>query len=326
MSLIVQKFGGSSLSSAGKVLHVAHIIQRTRAAGHRVIAVLSAQGDTTDVLLDRAHELAAQPDPRELDMLLAAGEQMSVALCAIALRRLDVPAVSLCAWQVPICSDGTHTDARIERIGHERVKAELDAQRVVLVAGFQAVDEAGDLTTLGRGGSDTSAVALAEAFHAELCQIYTDVDGIYTTDPRICPQARRIDCLPYAQMHLLASRGAQVLHARSVALAQRAGVTVEVRSCEPDSRGSRVTAQAPAADVVGVTKRAGAQTGLAEITAVGGALPSAAHERLAIAALERAGIAVRAVEAGADHFALLVDIGRADEALCLVHGALFPER
>ena len=322
MSLIVQKFGGSSLSDNAKLLRVAHIIQKTRAEGCDVIAVLSARGDETDRLLAAAQSVRLQPDARELDMLLATGEQASVALCAMALGSLGVPAVSLCAWQVPILSDGVHTDARIMRIGHERIETELRAHRVVLVAGFQAVDETGDVTTLGRGGSDTSAVALAAAFHADRCQIFTDVDGIYTTDPRRCPAAQRLENITFAQMYHLASEGAQVLHARSVALAQRAGVEIEVRSCSAGSVGSRVTAQADARDIAGVTVRADGED--AVITAVGNALPSESVERQAADALTRAEIPLRGMQEGEGSFSLAVPAQDADAALCAVHGALFP--
>ena len=322
MSLIVQKFGGSSLSDDAKLLRVAHIMQKTRAAGNDVIAVLSARGDETDRLLAAARSLQAQPDGRELDMLLSTGEQASVALCAMALCGLGVPAVSLCAWQVPILSDGVHGDACITDVGHERIEAELEAGRVVLVAGFQAVDGAGDVTTLGRGGSDTSAVALAAAFHADRCQIYTDVDGIYTTDPRRCPAARRLAQISFAQMYRLAAEGAQVLHARSVALARRTGVEIEVRSCAEGSAGSRVTATAEARDLAGVTVRTEGDT--AVITTVGRALPAESAEHLSVDALTRQEIPLLELREGEESFSLSVPAQDADAALCAVHGALFP--
>ena len=323
MSLYVQKFGGSSVADAGKLLHVAHIIKNTYEKGHRVIVVLSAQGDTTDHLLRAAHEVNEMPSKRELDALLATGEQASVALCAMALQRLDVPAVSLCAWQAGIVTEGTHGEANVTDIAHERIERELDAGRVVLVAGFQGVDEAGDITTLGRGGSDLSAVALAAAFHADLCQIYTDVDGIYTTDPRICPTARRIARISFDDMLLLARCGAQVLHDKSVALAQKCGVTLEVRSCEEGNVGSIVCAEECGAGVTGVTRQKGENLRLIPVTAVGSALPSSGAIRAATSALERENITVCALTEGESHFSVYVSPRDADRALCIVHDALF---
>ncbi len=191
MGLIVQKFGGSSVADADRVRNVARIITETYRKGHKVVVVLSAQGDTTDDLIAKAKEINPNASKREMDMLLSTGEQISVALCAMALETLNVPSVSLAAWQVGIQSTGVHSDARIKRIDPERIRSELDQHRVVIVTGFQGVDRSGDVTTLGRGGSDTSAVALAAAFKADRCQIYTDVDGVYTTDPRIVPNARK---------------------------------------------------------------------------------------------------------------------------------------
>ena len=220
MSLIVQKFGGSSVRDAQRMNHVADIIAETYRAGNDVIVVLSAQGNTTDELIAKANEINPHASKREMDMLLSTGEQISVALCAMALERMGVPAVSLAAWQVGIQSNSVHSDARIRRIDEERVRGELNQRKVVIVAGFQAVNKNGDVTTLGRGGSDTSAVALAAAFQADLCQIYTDVDGIYTCDPRIVPNARKLDAITYDEMLELASQGAKVLHNRSVELAK----------------------------------------------------------------------------------------------------------
>ena len=187
MSLIVQKFGGSSVRDHEHLLRMARIVKGNVDRGDEVLVVLSAQGDTTDGLLQKAKEMSAAPSPRELDMLLSAGEQMSAALGAMALESIGVPAVSLCAWQIPVETDGTHTSARIEHIGLARLERELGRGRVVVAAGFQGIDKAGDITTLGRGGSDTSAVALAAALHADALHIYTDVDGIFSSDPRICP-------------------------------------------------------------------------------------------------------------------------------------------
>lgn len=192
MGLIVQKFGGSSVRDRERLLRAMRIVRRTWEQGDDVVVVLSAQGDTTDALLARARELTEEPPLRELDALLATGETASVALGAIALASLGVSAVSLSGWQVPVGTDGTHGGANVRSVGAERIRQELAQRRVVLAAGFQGVDAAGDVTTLGRGGSDTSAVALAAFLGAERCIIYTDVDGVYTTDPRVCPTARRL--------------------------------------------------------------------------------------------------------------------------------------
>ena len=200
MSLIVQKFGGSSVRDAQRIRNVAGIIAETYLEGNDVIVVLSAQGDTTDDLIAKAEEINPHASKREMDMLLSTGEQISVALCAMALESMGLPCVSLAAWQVGIQSTGVHADARIKRIDSERIRSELDQHRIVLVTGFQGVDRQGDVTTLGRGGSDTSAVALAAAFHAKLCQIYTDVDGVYTADPRLVPNARKLDEITYLSL------------------------------------------------------------------------------------------------------------------------------
>ena len=197
MSLIVQKFGGSSVRDAQRLRNVAGIIAETYLEGNDVIVVLSAQGDTTDDLIAKAGEINPRASKREVDQLLSTGEQISVALCAMALESMGLPCVSLTAWQVGIQSTTVHGDARIKKIDPERIQAELDQHRIVIVAGFQGVDRNGDVTTLGRGGSDTSAVALAAAFRADLCQIYTDVDGVYTTDPRIVSNARKLAEITY---------------------------------------------------------------------------------------------------------------------------------
>ena len=206
MSLIVQKFGGSSVRDAKRIQNVARIIAETYLQGNDVIVVLSAQGDMTDDLIAKAQEINPHASKREMDMLLSTGEQISVSLCAMALESMGLPCVSLTAWQVGIQSTGVHSDARIRRIDSERIQSELDQHRIILVTGFQGVDRQGDVTTLGRGGSDTSAVALAAAFRAKLCQIYTDVDGVYTTDPRIVPDARKLEEITYDEMLELAKK------------------------------------------------------------------------------------------------------------------------
>ncbi len=256
MGLIVQKFGGSSVKDAAHIRNVAQIIAQAYEAGNDVIAVLSAQGDTTDDLIRKANEINDHGSKREMDMLLSVGEQVSIALCAMALEKMGLPVVSLAAWQVGIFSTNVHTDARIRRIDEERVRTELDRRRIVLVAGFQGVDRQGDITTLGRGGSDTSAVALAAAFQADCCQIYTDVDGVYTTDPRIVPNAKKLDVISYDEMLELASQGANVLHNRSVELAKKYQVKLEVLSSLERKPGTQIreVAQVEKTNIAGIAK------------------------------------------------------------------------
>ena len=256
MSLIVQKFGGSSVKDAQRIKNVAGIIAETYLQGNDVIVVLSAQGDTTDDLIAKAEEINPHASKREMDMLLSTGEQISVALCAMALEAMGLPCVSLAAWQVGIQSTNVHSDARIKKIDSERIQAELDQHRIVIVTGFQGVDRNGDVTTLGRGGSDTSAVALAAAFRADLCQIYTDVDGVYTTDPRIVPTARKLEEITYDEMLELASQGAQVLHNRSVELAKKFHVHLEVLSSIVKKPGTIVkeVAKVEKTNIAGVAK------------------------------------------------------------------------
>ncbi|MBR5114134.1 MAG: aspartate kinase [Oscillospiraceae bacterium] len=240
MALIVQKFGGSSVADAEKINRVAGIIKDTYDAGNSVIVVLSAQGDTTDDLIDKAHEINPAPSKREMDMLLSTGEQISIALCAMALEKLNVPVVSLTGWQVGMRTDSSYSSARIKSVATERIRAELDRKRVVLVAGFQGVNKFDDVTTLGRGGSDTTAVAIAAKLHADLCQIYTDVTGVFTADPRLVPTAHQLAEITYDEMLELASLGAQVLHNRSVEMARRYGVNLEVLSSYERKPGTKV--------------------------------------------------------------------------------------
>ena len=322
MSLIVQKFGGSSVRDYAHLLRMARIVKSRVDEGNDVVVVLSAQGDTTDGLLQKAREISESPSPRELDMLLSAGEQMSAALGAMTLRSIGVGAVSLCAWQIPIETDGTHGNAEIELIDTARIRKELAEGRVVVAAGFQGVDERGDITTLGRGGSDTSAVALAAALKADELIIYTDVDGIFSSDPRICQNAVRREVISYDDMLLLAQKGAQVLHDRSVALAQAGGVPITVRSCRGGGAGSIVCETDEDASVVGVTQKKSGRSRLAAITAVGGALPSIEKEKIAVTALERAEITVFAVAAGERFMSFYVLRDDAERALQLVHDAL----
>ena len=267
MSLIVQKFGGSSVRDAQRIRNVAGIIAETYLEGNDVLVVLSAQGDTTDDLIAKAEEINSHPSKREMDMLLSTGEQISVALCAMALESMGLPCVSLTAWQVGIQTTAVHGDARIKRIDSERVQAELDQHRIVLITGFQGMDRAGDVTILGRGGSDTSAVALAAAFRAKLCQIYTDVDGVYTADPRIVPNARHLDEITYDEMLELASQGAGVLHNRSVELAKKFRVDLEVLSSLERKPGTKVkeVTKVEKTTIAGVAK----DTSIARIALIG---------------------------------------------------------
>ncbi len=230
MSLIVQKFGGSSVADAQKVENVARRVTDTYKEGNSVVVVVSAQGDTTDDFLDKAAEINNGPSKREMDVLLSAGEQISMALLAMAIEKLGYPVISLTGWQAGIKTTSNYSAARIRRIDTERLERELDMKRIVIVAGFQGVNKYDDITTLGRGGSDTTAVALAAALHADKCEIYTDVDGVYTADPRIVPTAKKLDDVSYDEMLELASLGANVLHNRSVELALKYNVKLEVKS------------------------------------------------------------------------------------------------
>ena len=240
MALIVQKFGGSSVADADKIRNVARIITDTYQKGNRVVAVLSAQGDTTDELIDKAAELNPAASKRELDMLLSTGEQISCALCAMAIEGMGFPVVSLTGWQAGFRTNSGYGNARIKRVQGERIRAELDKRRIVIVTGFQGLNKYDDITTLGRGGSDTSAVAIAAALNADLCQIYTDVDGVYTADPRMVPSAHKLDEITYDEMLELATLGAQVLHNRSVEMAKRYGVKLEVLSSFSGKPGTKV--------------------------------------------------------------------------------------
>ncbi len=237
--LIVQKYGGSSVADAERVFNVARRIMKTKAEGNQVVVVLSAQGKTTDGLIAKAKEINPRASRREMDMLLATGEQQSVALMAMAINALGGRAVSLNAVQVGIETTNTYSNARIRTIHTERID-ELERSNVVLVTGFQGVNQLGDLTTLGRGGSDTSAVALAAALNADICEIYTDVEGVYTADPRVVPDAQKLDEISYDEMLELASLGAKVLHCRSVELAKKYNVKLVVRSSMTDAEGTEV--------------------------------------------------------------------------------------
>ncbi len=240
MALIVQKFGGSSVADADKIRNVARIITDTYQKGNSVVAVLSAQGDTTDDLIEKAAEINPAASKRELDMLLSTGEQISCALCAMAIEGMGFPVVSLTGWQAGFRTNSGYGNARIKRVQGERIRAELDKRRIVIVTGFQGLNKYDDITTLGRGGSDTSAVAIAAALGADLCQIFTDVDGVYTADPRLVPTARKLDEITYDEMLELATLGAQVLHNRSVEMAKRYNVNLEVLSSFSGKPGTKV--------------------------------------------------------------------------------------
>jgi len=234
MSLIVHKYGGTSMGSVERIQNVARRVAKWQAAGHQVVVVPSAMSGETNRLLGLAKEITPQPDLRELDMLASTGEQASSALLAMALMSQGVAARSYTGWQVPVRTDASYTKARIQSIDHERIQADLDSGRVVIVTGFQGVDEEGNITTLGRGGSDTSAVAVAAAMNADECLIFTDVDGVYTTDPRVVPEARRLNVVSFEEMLEMASLGSKVLQIRSVEFAGKYRVPVRVLSSLTD--------------------------------------------------------------------------------------------
>lgn len=238
--LIVQKFGGSSLADAQRIRRAAQRAVQLKQAGHRVVVVVSAQGDTTDELIEKAQTVTADADAREMDAYMACGEQMSAGLMAMALQAQGCPAVSLTGWQIGLRTDSTYTNARILGLANDRIERELEAGKVVVVTGFQGVNSENNITTLGRGGSDTTAVALAAFLHADRCLIYTDVDGVYDKDPRQHPDAVRYERIGYEEMLALARAGAQVLHDRSVELAMEYDVPIVVLSSFREGPGTLV--------------------------------------------------------------------------------------
>lgn len=240
MSLIVQKFGGSSVKDTEHLMNVARIVTDTYKKGNDVVVVVSAQGDTTDDLIAKYKEIDSNPSERERDMLLAAGEQISISLLAMAIQSLGFPAVSLLGWQAGFSTTSSHTRARIKKVETTRLKNEIARKNIVVVAGFQGMDKYDNLTTLGRGGSDTSAVAIAAAMGADLCQIFTDVEGVFTADPRKVPTAIKLDEISYGEMLELASLGAQVLNNRSVELAKKYNIELEVLSSLTNKPGTIV--------------------------------------------------------------------------------------
>ena len=240
MALIVKKFGGSSVADAKRVENVARLVTDDYKKGNNVVVVVSAQGDTTDDLIAKAKEINPNASKREMDMLLSAGEQISISLLAMAIEKMGFPVVSLLGWQAGFQTDSNYTVARIKKVQSERLEAELARKNIVVVAGFQGINKYEDVTTLGRGGSDTSAVAIAAALKADLCQIYTDVDGVYTADPRKVKTALKMDEITYEEMLELATLGAQVLNNRSVEMAKKYNVELEVRSSLENKPGTIV--------------------------------------------------------------------------------------
>ncbi|MBE7029453.1 MAG: aspartate kinase [Ruminococcaceae bacterium] len=240
MGIVVQKFGGSSVADAKKIFNVAGRIADTYNEGNDVVVVVSAMGDTTDDLIEKAREINDKASRREMDVLLSTGEQITISLLAMALEKMGYPVISLTGWQVAMITDSNNQKARLKNIQTERILSELDKKKIVVVAGFQGVNEYNDITTLGRGGSDTTAVAIAAAVKADVCEIYTDVDGVYTTDPRIVKNAKKLNDISYDEMLELASLGANVLHNRSVELAKKYNVNMEVKSSFEKVDGTKV--------------------------------------------------------------------------------------
>lgn len=267
MGLIVQKFGGSSVANTERVMNVAKIVTDTYKKGNDVVVVVSAQGDTTDDLIAKAKEISHHNSKREMDMLMAAGEQISIALLAMAIDELGCPAISLLGWQAGFRTDSVYSAARIKKVETDRIRTELDNRKIVVVAGFQGLNKYQDMTTLGRGGSDTSAVAIAAALNADRCQIFTDVDGVYTADPRKVKGARRLQEITYDEMLELATLGAQVLNNRSVEMAKKYNVKVEVLSSLVRAPGTIVKEVASMEKMLvrGVTK----DTDVARISIIG---------------------------------------------------------
>ena len=240
MALIVQKFGGTSVKDAERLRNVANIVTSTYKEGNDVVVVVSAQGDTTDDLIAKAEEISTNPSKREMDQLLTAGEQISAALLAMTIEEMGCPAVSLLGWQAGFSTSSAYGSARIKRVNPERIRSELSRRNIVVVTGFQGINRYDDMTTLGRGGSDTSAVAIAASMHADLCQIFTDVDGVYTADPRKVQGTKKLDVISYDEMLELATLGAQVLNNRSVEMAKKYHIELEVLSSLTRARGTIV--------------------------------------------------------------------------------------
>jgi len=268
MGLVVQKFGGTSVANAERIHRAARRAIRAKLDGHEVVVVVSAMGHTTDELIELAKQVASNPPKREMDMLLTTGEQISIALMAMAIDAAGHKAISFTGGQVGLVTDESHTKARIKKIDADRIHKELKAGRIVIVAGFQGITEDGAITTLGRGGSDTTAVALAAALKATACEIYTDVDGVYTTDPRIVPEARKIDRISYDEMLELASLGAGVMHSRAIEFGKKYDVPIHVRSSLTDVPGTLIISETPEMEGI-VVRGATLKKDLARVMLIG---------------------------------------------------------
>ena len=314
--LIVQKFGGSSIADGDRLRRAAGICMRQRQNGNEVVVVVSAMGDTTDLLADRARVLGAKPSPREMDALITTGEQQSAALLVMTMESLGMPAVSLAGWQAGIYTDCRYGDSDIRLIAPVRIREALSRGKVPVVTGFQGVCAAGDITSLGRGGSDTTAVALAAALESDCCEIYTDVDGIYTADPRLIQEAVKLNAIDYRDMLALAEAGSQVLHAKSVELAMANSVVIHLLSSFTDAPGSQVRAlrDGSRADFAGITR---SRTS-GEISLAGKAADAAALSR-AVLLLAAEGIEVLSGSAGDGRITVLVKEEEQPRAMQLLH-------
>lgn len=321
MAVVVQKYGGTSVGDPSRIAAVADRVVRTREQGNDMVIVVSAMGQTTDTLLELAAQVSINPHPREMDMLLTAGERISMALLAMALNDRGVPAVSFTGSQAGILTDSAHGGARITRITGERVRDSIAAGKVVIVAGFQGVDpDSKEVTTLGRGGSDTTAVALAATLEAAVCEILTDVDGVFTADPRVVSEARLIEEIDYDQMLALAAAGASVLMPHSVEFARDHAVTVHVRSSFHDRPGTLVTSGAAPLEFAGLAYSRRSDGG--EITIVGSAAGATIEEHAA--ALGEQGVVVTVASTDKDRVSLKVDPEQTEEAVRFLHERLFP--
>ena len=319
MAVIVQKYGGTSLADPSRINAVADRVRNTDQAGYQVVVVVSAMGQTTDGLVSLAAEITNQPEPREMDMLLTAGERITMSVLAMALHDRGVPAVSYTGSQAGILTDSSHGEARITKITGERVKTSLAAGEVVIVAGFQGVDPATkEITTLGRGGSDTTAVALAATLDAEACEILTDVTGVFTADPRVVPSARKLDAVGYDDMLALSEAGAGVLKPHSVEHARDGSVRVHVRSSFLEDPGTWIAADARIREIVGITHESSDEEGRIAIVGTG----AAGVADRAFGALNAAGIDGRVGDLGERIAQVRVHVERIPEALRLLHAEL----
>lgn len=322
MPVVVQKYGGTSVADTSRIKVVADRVVKTREEGNEMVVVVSAMGKTTNDLLELAARVSTSPHPREMDMLLTAGERISMALLAMALHDRGAPAVSFTGSQAGILTDSAHGGARITRITGERVKDSLARGMVVIVAGFQGVDpDSKEVTTLGRGGSDTTAVALAATLGAEVCEILTDVDGVFTADPRVVPEARLLDEVGYPQMLALAASGAGVLMPHSVEFARDHAVPLHVRSSFSDREGTWVRSDAPAHALAGIAHSTDAGRGLVTLV---GTEASAILDR-AVTELDGNGIAAAPVDSSDDSASISVDAEQTEKAVTLLHARLLRE-